>query len=85
MSEVALVAGDITRRFRASTGIPYVNALTAVMEYARDHIEADFVVGHIGGNVSVFIHNGLTVSGPEPVVEALTDLIEHEGLHQVEA
>jgi hypothetical protein len=55
------------------------------MEYARGHIEADFTVGHIAGNVSAFVHNGMTVSGPEPVVEALTDVIEREGLYEVEA
>lgn len=76
----------MTRRFRAGTTIPYVHALAALARYAREHQTAQFTFGPVL-NVSALQHNGLTISGPEAVVEALTDLLEREapGLAEVEA
>jgi hypothetical protein len=81
------MAEDVTRRFRADSSVPYVQAFVGVLEYARTHPDADFsvLVGQFDGNVRAFIHNGFTVSGPEAVVEALTDVIEREGLIAVDA
>lgn len=75
---------DVTRRFRAATSVSYGYALAALIRYARDH-DADFSFGPVG-NVSVR-DNGLVITGPEAVVEVLTDLLDREapGLTEVEA
>lgn len=74
---------DVTRRYRAASPIPYAQALIALVRYSREHDE-NFTFGPVG-NVSVLLNNGLTVTGPETVLKAISDLLEDvPGLYTAE-
>jgi hypothetical protein len=79
------VAEQVTRRFRAASTIPYSHAIIVLLEYARE-FDYDFEFGPVS-NVSALVNNGLAVTGPPDVVEAISDLLKREvpGLFTAEA
>jgi hypothetical protein len=76
--------GDVTRRFRAGSSIPYAQAVRVLVDYARA-AASSFDFGNIS-SVPALLHNGLTVSGPEVVVGEVARLLEREvpGLYEAD-
>lgn len=53
---------DETRRWRAVSRVAYSHAVLAVIQYARDNLDADFYFGPL--SVQSMEAYGLVVSGP---------------------
>lgn len=76
---------EITRRFRASGTIPYAQAILELVTHARTSSH-EFDFGPVG-NVSALLQNGLSVTGDEDTVSAISDLLEEKvpGLYPAES